>query len=193
MVANTLNIYSPSFIWILFTFKHGPVSRSSISVKFWKSIIERVVFWEYSIITEGALLEKADDLLFRVLWAPFRMPRDIRGRFEKGDGELVFAALDGDEMAGVFVLVLFGEVNAELRHAAVSEKYSGKGIGRSLWRRVLDHIGERGINRVEVYARNTAIGFWEKIGFTAESGWLDHELFIGHGIRFKKMAWRRGV
>jgi len=46
---------------------------------------------------------------------------------------------------------------------------------------------DNSINLIQVYARNTSLGFWQKLMFKEYSPWLENELFTAHGISFKKM------
>lgn len=74
-------------------------------------------------------------------------------------------------VVGVIVLIIQAET-AEIRHAAVSGKYQRLGLGRALLNIALTLAKESGVKELEVYARNTAIEFWEKVGFADVSGWL---------------------
>ena len=143
---------------------------------------------EFVIATDPATIKKADDLLYEVLWKPFNISSNTREYFKTGAPELIFAALQENRVTGAFVLVVYSPDYAEIRHAAVSIPSQGQGTGRKLCRQVLSYAEQNQINRIEVYARDTALGFWTKMGFKEESDWVDHELFIKHGIRFKKMA-----
>lgn len=63
----------------------------------------------------------------------------------------------------------------------MSPGFQTQGVGRSLVNKVLTDWPER---RIEVVVRNTAIGFWERLGFKPFGNWMDHESFTKHGIRF---------
>lgn len=132
-------------------------------------------------------LEQADELLYQVLWQPFGLPRDTRGRFEIDGVEVVFTAVLKEKVIAAFVLINRGE-EAEIRHAAVHPEFQRSGVGQEICAQVLDFAKRQGVKQVEVYGRSAAIGFWEKLGFQDTSGWLDHDLFVKYGIRFKKMS-----
>lgn len=89
--------------------------------------------------------------------------------------------------------MIYDKLRGEVRHAAVASWCHGKNIGRRLWEQVRAYLQEQGITNIEVYARNTSLGFWVKMGFRDESDWLDHELFVKHGIRFKQLVWRKNI
>ncbi|PKM82853.1 MAG: hypothetical protein CVU89_01570 [Firmicutes bacterium HGW-Firmicutes-14] len=142
---------------------------------------------EFCITSNKGILKQADELLYQVLWQPFGLPRDTRNKFEIIGEEMVFVAVQEDRVIAAFVLINRGK-EAEIRHAAVHQELHRSGIGRTLCKMVLDYVKAHGVRKIEVYGRNTAIAFWEKLGFQDESGWLDHDLFIKYGIRFKKMV-----
>jgi len=146
-----------------------------------------VLYMQIFTTSDVDILKQADTLLYEVLWEPFGLPRDTRSKFPIDGDEYVFVAFQKDQLVGAFVLIVQDRV-AELRHAAVEIKHQGNGIGRSLCKFIIDFAGGHGINRIEVYGRNTAIGFWENLGFVDTSGWLDHDFFVNYGIRFKKMV-----
>ncbi|MHB9095884.1 MAG: GNAT family N-acetyltransferase [Eubacteriales bacterium] len=133
------------------------------------------------------LLTQADDLLYHVLWQPFGLPRDTRDKFEINGEEVVFVTVREERVIAVFVLITRG-IEAEIRHAAVHQEFHHLGIGRTLCEMVLEYAKAHGVRKIEVFGRNTAIAFWEKLGFQDKSDWLDHDLFIKYGIRFKKMV-----
>ena len=140
----------------------------------------------FTMETDEFALQQVDALLYEVLWEPYGMP-NVRHQFDKGEAEIVFTAKDGITVVGAFMLIVYKDKSAELRHAAVLPEYQGQKAGQGLWNETLEYIRAEGIESVYVYARNTAIGFWEKTGFRAETDWLDHEAFAGSGIRFKRM------
>jgi N-acetylglutamate synthase-like GNAT family acetyltransferase len=141
----------------------------------------------FETTSDKELLQQADQLMYDVLWEPFGLPRDIRSKFKVEGQEKVIVALDEDKVVGAMVLII-QEAVAEIRHAAVYAKYQHSGLGRALFNHVLTLAMEYEVNKLEVYARNSAIDYWEKMGFSDISGWLDHDFFVNHGIRFKRMV-----
>ncbi|MBU7007692.1 GNAT family N-acetyltransferase [Phosphitispora fastidiosa] len=141
---------------------------------------------QFAVEKDKGVLEQVDNLLYEVLWKPRGMP-NVRHQFDKGEAEIIFTAREGNNVVGAFVVIIYKDKTAELRHAAVLPEYQGQKAGKGLWNEALKYIKAEGINSIYVYARNTAIGFWEKTGFRAETDWLDHEAFAGSGIRFKIM------
>lgn len=134
-------------------------------------------------------LEEADRLLYKVLWKPYGMERDMRKRFSPGIGQSTFVASDGEKVCGCIVACEHEDA-VELRHMAVLEECRGTGIGTGLLNWVAEHlIRETGKRRIFVYARSSSAEFYLNRGFKpmGSDDWLDHPLFEPHGIRFKQL------
>jgi ribosomal protein S18 acetylase RimI-like enzyme len=89
------------------------------------------------------------------------------------------ARLDGDEIVGV---VRFhprdcpwrpGEGSWQLRGMATDPRVRGLGVGRALVAEGLIRVSQRGGDLVWCDARQAAVGFYERIGFTAVTDWYD--------------------
>ena len=90
---------------------------------------------------------------------------------------------DGRHLVGCVVAKpLPGGKGAKLRQMAVDPQYQGQGIGRQLLQYVEQFLGAQGITDLELSARQTAIGFYEKLGFFVEG-----ELYLEQGIEHIKM------
>jgi len=131
-------------------------------------------------------INSSDDLLFNTMFKPLNMDRSIKEELKVPGVEFHFVALESDMVVGSMVVVINNN-SAELRHAAVDEMYRNKGIGKQIWEEVKQFLFIKGINEIELFSRNTALEFWSKLGFYETSEWLDHEKFLRHGIRYKKM------
>lgn len=71
---------------------------------------------------------------------------------------------------------LRAEAVGELLHigrVAVAEDLRGQGYGRELLGYLLEHAKTNGFKGVELSAVNTAVGFYEKLGFVAEGDYYD--------------------
>lgn len=141
----------------------------------------------YMITIDEVFLKEADTLLYEELWEPLGLPEDTRKKFPVNGEEFVFVALFLGQVVGSIVLILRPD-SAEIRHTAIRSEYQRTGIGRNLWEQVSEFIKRKGIKKTEVYARDTSVAFWEKMGFQSVSDWLDHEVFADTDIKFKKMV-----
>ena len=133
---------------------------------------------------------EANKLLYHVLWAPLGMPVNAREDFKTDGTEHLFVATDEDIIAGAFVLAVHSDNTVELRHAAVAKTFQNRGIGKQLWAEAVYFAKAEGAGELFLYARNTTIGYWLKLGLKEDSAWFDHAEFKKHGIRFKKMVYR---
>jgi N-acetylglutamate synthase-like GNAT family acetyltransferase len=76
----------------------------------------------------------------------------------------------------------------EICHVAVRPDTQRKGLGRTLIRHIIHNARQEGRRRIQVTARNTSAGFFEKLGFeTLPQAIPDHPDFKKHGISFQVM------
>ena len=68
------------------------------------------------------------------------------------------------------VVGLLGADTAKLLQMAVDEPRRGTGAGRRLLAGVEEILREKGIRRIEMDARDTAVGFYRKLGYEIEGG-----------------------
>ena len=132
---------------------------------------------------------EANKLLYHVLWAPLGMAARAREDFKTDGVEHIFVTTDKSSVVGTFVLIVHCDNTVELRHAAVAETFQKRGIGKRLWAEAVKFAKGEGASEFFLYARNTTIGYWLKLGLKEESAWLDHAEFKKYGIRFKKMVY----
>jgi predicted GNAT family N-acyltransferase len=82
-------------------------------------------------------------------------------------------APDGGLLACV-VAVPLSTTEARIRQMAVSPGHQGRGLGRRLMKEVERTLRERGFRELELNARTSAAGFYEKLGYTAVGGEFLH-------------------
>ena len=134
------------------------------------------------------IIDKANRLLYHVLWEPLAIAVTARKDFKTEGCEHIFIASDRVSITGVFVLVMHSDNKVELRHAAVAESYQNRGIGKRLWFEGVKFARAEGASEIFLYARSTTIEYWLKLGLKEDSEWFDHPEFKKHGIRFKKIV-----
>ena len=105
-----------------------------------------------------------------ILRAPLGLgwsPDDLAGE----DEQLHFGLFDDDDtLVACAVVKLLSDATAKARQMAVEEPYRGRGRGRELFEGVEAALRQRGISRIEMDARKTAVGFYEKLGYHIEGG-----------------------
>lgn len=132
--------------------------------------------------------KELDELLWRILWQPIGLPRDVRREFSVNGEELELIAKEKGRIVGGLVAIWTSEREVELRHLAVAASAQGKGVGRSLVDALLHIATSRKCQRIRTVARNTSVGFFRKLGFQMAEGQApEHPTFVRHGITFKLM------
>ena len=74
------------------------------------------------------------------------------------------------ELVACLVLKPLDERCIKMRQLAVRESSQGKGFGRELVNYAESFVRERGYAEIVLHARETARGFYEKLGYEAEAG-----------------------
>jgi N-acetylglutamate synthase-like GNAT family acetyltransferase len=86
--------------------------------------------------------------------------------------------VDG-ELVGCLVLLPQGSIEVRMRQVAVGPHLQGQGIGRTLVEYAEQFARERGFSLMKLYARDTAIPFYEKLGYE-RVGEMFEEITILH-------------
>lgn len=114
------------------------------------------------IDTEGSEYEKERMLRWEVLNKPLGLPPGSEERPEEATGMHLVAV----EKKNVVGCVCAQE--GEIFQMAVSEEYRGRGFGRKLMHTMENTLFEKGLREVWLYARQDAVGFYEKMGYRLE-------------------------
>ena len=83
------------------------------------------------------------------------------------DKQIHIAATDGQEVLGTVVLKPLSPTLVKLRQMAVAPRLRGSGLGGELVRFAERIAWERGYETVEMAARLSARGFYERLGYRA--------------------------
>jgi N-acetylglutamate synthase-like GNAT family acetyltransferase len=98
-----------------------------------------------------------------------REPLGLRYTSEQLDNEtdeFIFAAYDGSTIIGCLHLKPVEKNVMQMRQVAVDESLQGKGIGKILVQRAEQFARERDYQKIILHSRNTAIPFYEKLGYS---------------------------
>ena len=82
---------------------------------------------------------------------------------EKND--ILIAALDEDVMLGCCLLTPIEKGVVRLRQMAVQNNVQGKGIGAAMMNYAENLARDKGYKKLIMHARETAVGFYEKLGY----------------------------
>ncbi|MDP1930389.1 MAG: GNAT family N-acetyltransferase [Gammaproteobacteria bacterium] len=90
------------------------------------------------------------------------------------DQQMHFAMLEEGLLIACVLVKPLSDGAVKLRQMAVSPAHQGRSIGRRLISAVEAELSERGCHGIEMSARQSAIGFYEKLGYqTAGSGYIE--------------------
>jgi predicted GNAT family N-acyltransferase len=114
--------------------------------------------------TEGEW-EAYYDLRYRVLREPLDQPRGS----ERNEGDSIgvhFALYDDNELRAIARLDISGEGIAQVRFVAVEISEQGRGYGKMIMKEVEDFSIERGDFKMILHARDYAVEFYKRLGYT---------------------------
>lgn len=127
--------------------------------------------------------KRALSLRYTVLRMPLGLKwskKDLKGE----ENQLHYGFFSGDDKLVAFLAVkLLDNHTAKIRQMAVDKHHRGKGTGRQLLEGVEKILYKKGIRRIEMNARKTAVGFYKKVGYVVEG-----EEFVEVTIPHFKMA-----
>ncbi len=97
-----------------------------------------------------------------------------------------FGFADDQQLIAIVVIVPLSATRAKLRQMAVTPARQGEGLGAALVAEVEAVLRERGIEEIELNAREVAAGFYEKLGYQRQ-GDSFIEVSIPHYRMVKKL------
>jgi len=120
-------------------------------------------------------------LRWRVLRAPLGHPLEAT-RFPFEDESLHLLALDAGAVVGCVLFHPEGPDSGRLFQMAVEPVRQGQQLGRQLVRTLEGEVARRGFRTVTLHARDTAVGFYERMGYQVRG-----EPFVEVGIPHRHM------
>lgn len=137
---------------------------------------------------DDSLLDEERELRFRVLREPLGFSRsDVIVDGEDDSAHIV--VLEQGRVVGCVLLTPLSNDRGKLRQMAIDPSRQASGLGRALVDR-LEHIAaERGLDEIVLHARESAVPFYEKLGYVAE-GELFVEVTIPHRLMRKRVGRR---
>lgn len=127
------------------------------------------------------MVQLRNDILRKPLGLSFT-PEEL----EKEKNEILIGAFEDDKMLGCCMLITVDPATVRLRQMAVLNTVQGKGIGRALMQFAENIARDRGFRKMTMHARQTAIGFYEKLGYQVRGEQFE-EVSIPHFIMEKTL------
>jgi GNAT superfamily N-acetyltransferase len=85
------------------------------------------------------------------------------------ESDILIGCFDEDKLEGCCLLTESAPNVLRLRQMAVLSGLQGKGVGRAILQFAENIARDRGYKKMVMHARKTAIGFYEKLGYTIMS------------------------
>lgn len=124
-------------------------------------------------------------LRYEILRKPLRLNFD-KDELEKEKKDILVGAFEEDKILGCCLLTKQDENSVRLRQMAVANNLQGKGIGASMMNYAENIARDAGFKKIIMHARKTAIGFYEKLGYSV-TGEEFTEVSIPHFVMEKKL------
>ena len=127
------------------------------------------------------MIQMRNDILRKPLGLAFTTEE-----LEKEKEEVLIGAFEEEKMLGCCMLVREDDNNCRLRQMAVLNNLQGKGIGRALMHFAENIARDLGYRKIIMHARKTAVGFYEKLGYSV-IGEEFLEVTLPHYVMEKKL------
>jgi len=105
------------------------------------------------------------DLRYHILRKPLGLSF-TQEELEEEKNNIHIGCFDDDRLEGCCMLVPVDKATVQLRQMAVISGLQGKGIGKVLMQFAENISRDLGYKKIVMHARKTAIGFYEKLGYT---------------------------
>ncbi|RYZ36880.1 MAG: GNAT family N-acetyltransferase [Sphingobacteriales bacterium] len=135
----------------------------------------------YIITTAHHLYEQVIALRQRVLRAPLGLDI-LNDDLEAEVQQIIFIYEKEGQVKGCVLLAQYDAETFKMRQMAVDSNEQGKGIGAELINAADMYAVNQGKSRIILHARETAIPFYEKLGYEAEG-----DTFTEVGLPHRKM------
>lgn len=125
------------------------------------------------------------DLRHELLRKPLHLTFE-KDELDKEENDILIGAFEEEKMLGCCLLTRVDKDCVRLRQMAVQNNLQGKGIGAALLNFAENVARDMGYKNVMMHARQTALGFYKKLGYKITSDEF-LELSIPHYIMEKRL------
>lgn len=138
------------------------------------------------IIDHGSIQHRLMvDLRFLMLRKPLGLTF-TKEDLESEKNDILIGFFDDEKLEGCCILTKENEKTVRLRQMAVLSGLQGKGIGRVIMTFAENIARDRGFKKLNMHARKTAQGFYEKLGYHVEGPEFE-EVTIPHVEMVKEL------
>jgi GNAT superfamily N-acetyltransferase len=138
-----------------------------------------------TIVHDSEDYHKMIELRIKHLLEPIGVPASYINKVKEKD-DILIGAFEGEQILGCCVLTPKDKGLIQLRQMVVNPEVQGRGIGADIVRFAEDIARENGFTTLMMHARNPAIKFYEKSGYTI-TGSEFFEVGIGHHRMEKRL------
>jgi len=129
--------------------------------------------------------EQMVHLRYEILRKPLKLSFS-KEELDEEKHDILIGAFEEDKILGCCMLKKIDNNIVRLRQMAVANNLQGKGIGASMMNFAENVARDAGYKKIKMHARKTAIGFYEKLGYTL-TGNEFLEVSIPHFVMEKKL------
>jgi GNAT superfamily N-acetyltransferase len=142
-------------------------------------LVPQLKLMPLQIIDHGSLQhQKMVELRFQMLRKPLGLSYS-KEEIEAEKNDILIGFFDDGKIEGCCILTKADGKTVKLRQMAVLSGLQGKGIGRVLMTYAENVARDHGYRKLNMHARKTALGFYEKLGYSV-SGPEFQEVTIPH-------------
>lgn len=124
-------------------------------------------------------------LRYEILRKPLKL-NFSEDQLQEEKNDILIGAFEEDKILGCCLLTKQDNNTVRLRQMAVANNLQGKGIGASMMNYAENIARDAGFKKIIMHARKTAIGFYEKLGYTV-TGEEFTEVSIPHFVMEKRL------
>lgn len=84
------------------------------------------------------------------------------------DAKYILVLDEEEKPAGTCRLHILDSTHAKIERVSVLKQYRGTGVGRIAITAAEEWLKEQGIEKIQINSRDTAIGFYEKLGYKTD-------------------------
>ncbi|MEO8855278.1 MAG: GNAT family N-acetyltransferase [Ginsengibacter sp.] len=132
---------------------------------------------------------KEYDQMIKLRYEILRKPLKLdftEEQLQKEKNDILIGAFEEDKILGCCLLTKEDQNTVRLRQMAVANNLQGKGIGASMMNYAENIARDAGYKNIIMHARKTAIGFYEKLGYTVTGNEFT-EVSIPHYVMEKRL------